>query len=88
MERTTLIIECDRAAAEDVIAELRRFDDTIVTVQNDAKKLSGLVDALSIVASLTAVAQTAFTLWLQHRKDKNAIKVRATEDETAENERT
>jgi hypothetical protein len=88
MTKTEIIITCNRASAEQVIAELIRYDDSTFTVRNEAKRLSGLVDSLSIVASLTTVAHTAFMIWLHKRQDRDMIEVREAADETGHDDRT
>ena len=60
-------ITCDRAVAEEIVAELEKDREAAISVDEIGKPLAGVVETLTIVASLTTIGANLLTAWLAAR---------------------
>lgn len=68
-----LKIVCPRAYADEVEEKLMELDKDAQIKIVDNPKLTGLVEALSIVASISTIAASSFVIWaeLERRQGKD-----------------
>lgn len=73
-----LTIICTRSQADEVEDKLRELDADVEISLGDSPKLTGIVEALSIVASLSTMAASSFVIWaeVERRRGKD-IRVEA-----------
>lgn len=70
---TKLKIVCARAYADEVEEKLMELDKDVKIEIVDSPKLTGLVEALSIIASISTIAASSFVIWaeLERRQGKD-----------------
>lgn len=68
-----LTIICSRSQADEVEAKLRELDADVEISLGGSPKLTGIVEALSIVASLSTMAASSFVIWaeVERRRGKD-----------------
>jgi hypothetical protein len=68
-----LTIICSRSQADEVEDKLRDLDADVEISLGDSPKLTGIIEALSIVASLSTVAASSFVIWaeVERRRGKD-----------------
>ncbi|MEO1657011.1 MAG: hypothetical protein AAFR65_04760 [Pseudomonadota bacterium] len=83
-----LKIRCSRSTADAVEAKLLELDQNAQIEMGNTPKLVGVVEGLSIVASLSTVAASSFVIWAEmERRNGKPIEV-ADEDEAPSAEET
>lgn len=68
-----LTIICSRSQADEVEDKLRELDADVEISLGDSPRLTGIIEALSIVASLSTVAASSFVIWaeVERRRGKD-----------------
>lgn len=68
-----LIIVCTRSQADEVEDKLRELDADVEISLGDSPKLTGIVEGLSILASLSTMAASSFVIWaeVERRRGKD-----------------
>lgn len=81
-----LKIVCPRAYADEVEEKLIELDKNAQIKVVDSRKLTGLVETLSIVASISTIAASSFVIWaeLERRQGKD---IRTENDDDSKSEK-
>lgn len=66
--RTTLLISCPRAVADEIEAKLLELDKGAEIETAGSPKLQGAVEIMSLAASVTTIAASAFVIWAEVEK--------------------
>lgn len=83
----TLHITCTRATADEVETKLLELDKSATLEIADTPKMVGLVEGLSIVASLSTVAASSFVIWAEvERRRGKEIEVKENEKPNVEDD--
>lgn len=76
MEKRIFKIKCDRNDAEELMKELKQFDETSISINEDEKNFIGAVEILSIIASVSTIAANALMIWIEMKnKNKKVIEI-------------
>ncbi|MGH1352477.1 MAG: hypothetical protein ACRBBN_16960 [Methyloligellaceae bacterium] len=83
-----LIITCERPMIDPVTDKIQELDASAEISVGSNPKMSGVVEALSIIASLSTIAASSFVIWaeLQKKEGKEIDVEESEEKETKEEE--
>jgi|GEM_PF-5545116 len=69
-------ITCDREVAREIISELESLENSSVQIDENQKNLEGLVEVVSLIASISSVATNTFLIWSEKKKGaKEKVKI-------------